>query len=109
MVGLPPATCPQPAPLNPPGYYCPTVLAAASAAGWTGWNGDPHGIWASPWRQEGQQRLYIGHERPNGGGNRVTVVNTYDPNDWHDDVVEASLTDPIYMKQPIDVVFKALP
>jgi YVTN family beta-propeller protein len=83
---------------------------AVQAMGWSGWNGDPHGIWASSWQfdrtpNNQQLRLYVGHERPNGGGNRVTVVNTGDPNDAADDVVEATLTEPL-MKQPIDVVFR---
>jgi YVTN family beta-propeller protein len=65
------------------------------------WTGDPHGIWASPPRPDGQQRLYVGHE----SGNRVTVVNTWDPDDAFDDSVETVLTEP-QLKQPIDVVFK---
>jgi YVTN family beta-propeller protein len=65
------------------------------------WTGDPHGVWASPPRPQGQQRLYVGHE----SGDRVTVVNTGDPDNPLDDAVETTLTEPL-LKQPIDVVFK---
>lgn len=63
------------------------------------WTGDPHGIWGSS-----DGRLYVGHER----GNRVTVVNTGNPDDPLDDKVEGTVTgsarDVGFMKQPIDVV-----
>jgi YVTN family beta-propeller protein len=69
---------------------------------WTGpaWTGDPHGIWATP---DGR-RLFVGHER----GNRVTVLDTGNPNDPTDDQVRDrdTITDPTYMKQPIDIVVK---
>lgn len=63
------------------------------------WTGDPHGIWGAS-----DGRLYVGHER----GNRVTVVNTGNPDDPLDDKVEGTITgsarDLGFMKQPIDVV-----
>ncbi len=62
------------------------------------WAGEPHGIWAAP---EGG-RLYIGHER----GNRVTVLDTGDPNIAADDQIVGTITDPL-MKQPIDIVSAA--
>ena len=63
--------------------------------------GDPHGIWASS-----DGKLYIGHER----GNRVTVIDTKDPNDAFDDevlgTVGGSEADLAFLKQPIDIVIK---
>jgi len=63
------------------------------------WTGDPHGIWGSS-----DGRLYVGHER----GNRVTIINTGNPDDALDDKVEGTVTgsarDLGFMKQPIDVV-----
>jgi DNA-binding beta-propeller fold protein YncE len=66
------------------------------------WNGDPHGIWATP---DGQ-RLYVGHER----GNRVSVLDRapsvagvlVDPGE----TLIGSITDAVSLKQPIDVVIK---
>jgi YVTN family beta-propeller protein len=63
--------------------------------------GDPHGIWAT---SDGT-KLYVGHER----GNRITVINTGDPNNPFDDTVVAvinELQDDPFLKQPIDVVIK---
>jgi DNA-binding beta-propeller fold protein YncE len=71
---------------------------------WTGpaWTGDPHGIWATP---DGR-RLFVGHER----GNRVTAIDTGEPDDPADDAVVGPATgssaDLAYVKQPIDVVIK---
>ncbi len=63
--------------------------------------GDPHGIWGTA---DGQ--LYVGHER----GNRVTIINTGNPDDPSDDKVEGTVTgsakDLGFMKQPIDIVIK---
>lgn len=63
--------------------------------------GDPHAIWAT---SAGQ--LYLGHER----GNRVTVIQTRNPDDPRDDVVEGSVTgaptDLAFLKRPIDIVVK---
>jgi YVTN family beta-propeller protein len=63
--------------------------------------GDPHGIWATS-----DKKLYVGHER----GNRVTVINTNDPNNASDDVVVGTVggleADLAFMKQPIDIVIK---
>jgi hypothetical protein len=74
------------------------------------WTGDPHGIWATPLPlgtpPPAGPLLYVGHERPNGGGNRVTVLDTGDANNPNDDRVIATIADPTYMKQPIDVVIK---
>ncbi len=63
--------------------------------------GDPHGIWGTS-----DGKVYVGHER----GNRVTVINTGNPDDPFDDRVEGTVTgspkDLGFMKQPIDVVIK---
>lgn len=61
------------------------------------WTGDPHGIWATA---DGR-RLYVGHER----GNRLTVLDTGNPDDPNDDTILTTVTDP-NLKQPIDVVVK---
>lgn len=61
--------------------------------------GEPHGIWA-----DSRGRLLIGHER----GNRVTVVDTGDPNNASDDHVLGPVTGSFdalrYIKRPIDIV-----
>ncbi len=61
--------------------------------------GEPHGIWGAP-----GGRLYVGHER----GNRVTVIDTGDPDDPFDDRVAGVVTGPAadlaFLKQPIDIV-----
>lgn len=65
--------------------------------------GDPHGIWGDG------RRLWIGHE----SGNRVTVVDTGNPDDPGDDRVVGTVTGPaadlVFMKQPIDVVVQPSP
>jgi YVTN family beta-propeller protein len=62
-------------------------------------NGDPHGIWA-----DSQGKLFITHER----GNRVSVINTNNPDDPFDDTLEdpvtGSETDLGFMKRLIDIV-----
>lgn len=63
--------------------------------------GDPHGIWPTS-----DGKLYVGHER----GNRVTVIDTGDPDDPTDDSVIGIVTglppDLAFLKQPIDIVIK---
>lgn len=63
--------------------------------------GDPHAIWATS-----DGKLYVGHER----GNRVTVINTNDPSNPLDDVIEGLVTgssaDLGFMKRLIDIVIK---
>ncbi len=64
-------------------------------------NGEPHGIWGTS-----DGKLLVGHER----GNRVTVINTGNPNDAADDVVEGTVTGSAsqlaFLKKPIDIVTK---
>jgi DNA-binding beta-propeller fold protein YncE len=64
--------------------------------------GDPHGVWGTV---DGR-RLYVGHE----SGNRITAIDTGDPNNPFDDVVLGAVTgssaDLGFVKQPIDVVIK---
>lgn len=64
-------------------------------------NGDPHAIWATS-----DGKLYVGHER----GNRVTVINTGNPNSPFDDTVVGTVTgapaDLAFMKRLIDIVIK---
>lgn len=63
--------------------------------------GEPHGIWATS-----DGRLLVGHER----GNRITVINTNNPNHPGDDVVEGVITGSsqqlAFLKHPIDIVVK---
>ncbi|MBI3971787.1 MAG: YncE family protein [Chloroflexi bacterium] len=59
------------------------------------WRGEPHGIWATA---DGT-RLFVGHER----GDRLTVIDTGDPNSPSDDAIVATVTDP-FLRQPIDIV-----
>jgi YVTN family beta-propeller protein len=73
------------------------IVHELSGAAFTG---DPHGIWGDA------KRLYVGHE----SGNRVTVVETNNPDDPTDDAVAGGIggqpSDLMFIKQPIDVVVK---
>ena len=67
--------------------------------------GVPHGIWGAS-----DGRLFVGHQT----GNRVTVIDTRDPDDPDDDIVEGpvlgSRSDLEFIKEPIDIViFPGLP
>ena len=74
------------------------------------WTGDPHGIWATPLPAGSPAAagplLYIGHE----SGDRVTVLDTKNPDDPTDDEVVKTISDSgaavPYMRQPVDVVIK---
>ncbi len=69
------------------------VVGALTGAAFTG---EPHGIWGTP-----DGRVYVGHER----GNRVTVIDTGDPDDPADDRVAGTVGGPAealaFPKQPI--------
>ncbi len=62
--------------------------------------GDPHGIWGDG------RRLWIGHE----SGDRVTAIDTGNPDDPGDDAVIGAVTGPpadlAFLRQPIDVVVR---
>ncbi len=78
-----------------------TIVRELTGAAFTG---EPHAIWATP-----DGRLYVGHER----GNRVTVINTGDPDDPFDDSVAGTVTgaphDLASLKKPIDIVIGGPP
>lgn len=75
-----------------------TIVNELTGAAFTG---DPHGIWAAS-----DGRLFVTHER----GNRVTVIDTTDPDDPFDDLVEGTVTgsptDLAFMKRLIDIVIR---
>lgn len=65
------------------------------------WTGDPHAVWGTS-----DGRLLIGHER----GNRITVLNTGNPDDPSDDKVEGLVTGTPeqlgFLKGIIDIVVR---
>jgi DNA-binding beta-propeller fold protein YncE len=83
-----------------PGYTGRPDVPAYAPSGFTDWTGEPHGIWATA---DGG-RLLVGHER----GNRVTILDTGDPNDPFDDAFVQTVSEPL-MRQPIDIVINAGP
>jgi DNA-binding beta-propeller fold protein YncE len=97
---------PAPTPTNPDPEGKIVILDRASrriVQELTGpaFTGEPHGIWGTS-----DGKLLVGHER----GNRVTVIQTRNPDNPRDDAVEGTVTgtdaDLAFLKRPIDIVVK---